>query len=457
MTSRRELPGDAEGLPRDLLARSKALRSQLDYSEALAVARASVIAHQANSDSSLQLAEAQLMLGRLEEDLGDLDAAEAAYTAAGAAADLGPALSCHVVRVHALTKLVSVLRDRGAMEEADAALAEALTIAETHLPHRLEHAEVIAEQSRQVLQHGAHEEAERLAGQAVAMADAAPSSMAREEIRTGALGALGTVLRVRGRYAQAYSVLQDALATAEATFGPGSLEAASALNDLGVCDKFSGRFDEGIEQYQRALAVFEEAVGLENPSVASLYHNLGGIWHARRDYDAAEPWARRAVELRERLLGPEHVAVAADRAALASILTALGRYDEAERLLRDALSCLERTFGPENHDVVANYGNLAGIARRHGDLEEAERLYRHALGIKERLLGPEHPEVATTLNNLAVVCRRRGLLDEAEALYRRAIDILSTTVEPTHPALAASRDNLSRMLNDRERGGAGTS
>ena len=320
MTSRRELPGDAEGLPDDLLARSKALRGQLEYSEALAVARASVIAHQANSDSNPQLAEAQLLLGRLEEDLGDPDAAEAAYTAAVAAAELAPAPACHVVRVHALTKLVSVLRDRGAMEEADAALTEALTIAETHLPDGLEHAEVVAEQSRQLLQHGAHEEAERLASRAVAMADAAPSSVAREEIRTGALSALGTVLRVRGRYAQAYSVLQDALASAEATFGPGSLEAAGALNDLGVCDKFSGRFDEGIEQYQRALAVFEEAVGLENPSVASLYHNLGGILHARRDYDAAEPWARRAVELRERLLGPDHVTVAADRAALASIL-----------------------------------------------------------------------------------------------------------------------------------------
>jgi hypothetical protein len=136
------------------------------------------------------------------------------------------------------------------MEEADAALTEALAIAETHLPNELEHAEVLAEQSRQVLQHGAHEEAVRLASQAVGMADA-PSSVAREEIRTGALSALGTVLRVRGRYAQAYSVLQDALASAEATFGPGSLEAAGALNDLGVCDKFSGRFDDGIEHHRR--------------------------------------------------------------------------------------------------------------------------------------------------------------------------------------------------------------
>jgi tetratricopeptide (TPR) repeat protein len=441
-----------EGPPDDLLVESRGFRERFEYSEALAMARAAVTAHQATGNSGLRLAEGHLLCGQLEEDLGDLDAAEAAYLAAAAAAEPAPLPGCHGVRVRALARLASVLRDRGAIAEADAALADALASAETDLPGGLEHAEVVAEQSRQLIEHGAREEAERLARRAVTMAEAAPASAAREETRTRALSALGTALRVGGRYAEAHSVLQDALASAQAAFGPGSLEAANALNDLGVCDKFSGRFDEGIEQYQRALAIFTGTTGLENSNVASLYHNLGGILHARQDFGAAEPWARRAVELRERRLGPDHVLVAADRAALAAILMALRRYDEAEELLRDALSCLERAFGPENHDVVANYGNLAMIARRRGDLEEAERLYRRALDIKERLLGPQHPEVGITLNNLAVVCRRRGLLDEAEALYRRAIDVLSATVEPAHPALTASRDNLGKLLNDRRAG-----
>lgn len=301
MTTGREMPRRGEGLPDDLLARARRLRGQLEYSQALAVARAAVTAYQVTGDSRPQLAEAQLVVGQLEEDLGDPDAAETAYIAAAAAAEVAPAAACHSVRVRALAKLASVLRDRGAIGEADAALAEALASAETHLPNGLEHAEVVAEQSRQLIQHGAHEEAGRLASRAVAMAEAAPSDAARRETRTRALSALGTALRVSGRYVEAHSVLQDALASAEAAFGLRSLETASALNDLGVCDKFSGRFDEGIEQYQRALAIFEETVGLENPNVASLYHNLGGILHARRDFDAAEPWARRSVELRERL------------------------------------------------------------------------------------------------------------------------------------------------------------
>jgi hypothetical protein len=202
-----------EGSPDDLLAESRGLRKRLEYSEALAMARAAVTA-QATGALGLRLAESHLLCGQLEEDLGDLDAAETAYLAAAAAA-AEPALlaGCHGIRVRALARLASVLRDRGAIAEAGAALAGALANAETNLPGGLEHAEVVAEQSRQLIEHGAREEAERLARRAVTMAEAGPASAAREETRTRALSALGTALRVGGRYAEAHSVLQDAFAS----------------------------------------------------------------------------------------------------------------------------------------------------------------------------------------------------------------------------------------------------
>ena len=160
MTNGRGRPRRGEGFPGDPLAEPGRLRGRLEYREALAVARAAVTAQQASSDSTPRLAEIQLMLGQLEEDLGDPDAAEAAYNAAAAAAELAPIPVCHSVRVRALTRLVSVLRDRGAIDEADAALTAALASAETHMPSGLEHAGVVAEQSRQLSQHGAHEQAE---------------------------------------------------------------------------------------------------------------------------------------------------------------------------------------------------------------------------------------------------------------------------------------------------------
>jgi hypothetical protein len=65
------------------------------------MARAPVTAQQAATDPGPGLAASQLLRGQLEEDLGDLDAAEAAY--------------------------------RGAVAEAEGALAEALAIAGTRM------------------------------------------------------------------------------------------------------------------------------------------------------------------------------------------------------------------------------------------------------------------------------------------------------------------------------------
>lgn len=445
------VPVSADESPAALIARAREFRFRADYQAAWAVAEAAVsISREDPEPDPLLFAEGHLLLGQLAEDLGDPAAAEAAYVAAATAADPAETPANQVVAVVARTRLVSVLRDRGAVDDAEVKLSQAMAIAEADLPDGLEHAEVVAEQSRQRLDMGAPDEAERLAAQAVAVSAAAPPSVPQEGTRARTLSALGTVLRVRGRYSDAYPVLQEALTAAQAAFGTRSLEAANALNDLGVCDKFSGRFEEGVHHYQSCLRMYQASVGLEHPDVASVYHNLGGILHASRDFIAAEPWARRAVELRKQLLGPEHIKTAADQAALASILLDLNRDEEANTLLEKALATFEGTYGPDNHHEIAVYLNgLATIARRRGDLDQAERLHRRALAIKERLLGHDHPEVAITLNNLAVVCRRRGNLNEAEALYRAAITILSRTVDSTHPTLTASRNNLDRLLHQR--------
>lgn len=299
-----------EGSPDDLLAESGRLRRQLKYSEALAMARAAVSAARATGDSGPRLAESQLLRGQLEEGMGDLDAAESAYVAAAAL----PA--CHGVRVRALTRLVSVLRDRGAIAEADAALAAALASAEIHMPGGLEYAAAVAEQSRQLIEHGAREEAERLARRAVAMAEAAPPSAAREETLTRARSALGTALRVRGRYVEARSVLQKALASAQAAL-------AAILMAL-------GRHDEAEGLLRDALSCLEQAFGPENHDVVANYGNLAVIARRRGDLDEAERLYRRALEIKERMLGPEHPEVGTTLNNLAVVCRRRGLLDEAE-------------------------------------------------------------------------------------------------------------------------------
>src|SRR5947208_3554198 len=103
--------------------------------------------------------------------------------------------------------------------------------------------------------------------------------------------------RAAGRYEEARAPLREALALAEASFGPEDIEVASVLNQLGMLDKYAGRFDEGERAYRRALAILERAYGPDDPRLADIYHNLGGLAHARGRYEEGEPLARRGLEM----------------------------------------------------------------------------------------------------------------------------------------------------------------
>jgi tetratricopeptide (TPR) repeat protein len=255
----------------------------------------------------------------------------------------------------------------------------------------------------------------------------------------------GEIARGRADYHGAERMLRESIAFAEATFGPQSIETATALNALAMSFKYSGNFDEGADLYRRALSILERAVGAVHPDVASLHHNLGGIEHARGNYTEAEPYARRSVEIRRAVSGADHPAVAEDEAAWASILHALGRDDEAESLLRGALPVLEHALGPEHPEVAAAWNNLAAVLQRREDYAAADEAYRRALAAKERLLGSNHPAVALTLNNLAVNARRRGRPAEAESLYLRALAALER-VEPDHPTRLLAVRNYAKLL-----------
>ena len=142
--------------------------------------------------------------------------------------------------------------------------------------------------------------AERTLREALSLAGAHPEGL----VRTQAAGALASVYRARGRYAQAESLLTESIALAVQDPAIGARELAWLLNELAVTYKYTGQFDEAERIYQRALALLEQELGPEHPEMATVYHNLGGLAHARGDFAAALPYARRSVNLRERALGP---------------------------------------------------------------------------------------------------------------------------------------------------------
>ena len=226
-------------------------------------------------------------------------------------------------------------------------------------------------------------EGERLARQALAVAEAPAASRNRDELLARSLRAVGTVYRARGRYPDAERAFTRALGHATCGFGAESLEVAELLNDLGMTFKYVGRFADAEAAYDHARQILDELPDVDEEDVAALFHNLGGLAHARGDFATAEPLARRAVEIRTQTFGPTDPAALLDRSAHAAILFGLGRLDEAETSLRGLLGDLEAAFGADHPEVAVALNNLAATLQARGAWAEAESLYRRVIAVKK--------------------------------------------------------------------------
>jgi tetratricopeptide (TPR) repeat protein len=428
------------------------MRDAGDYQGAWLAARTAADTLRSAGATPDRLAASLILLGRIEEDLGNhaaaRDALEEARSLAGGQAWLEATCALACAELAGVARSVA---DTSGAERLTAQACDLLDNAQAPLPPHVASA-VLTQASLDALEAGEDAVAVMTATRALEATDAMQHGRTRARARVAALLALGRVHQASGRYDEAAAVQRSALAEAETTLGPASIETANALNDLGMTGKYRGRFDEAAAAYGRALALLDAAAGGIHPDSASIHHNLGGLAHARRDFAAGEAPARRAVAIRSATLGPDHPVTVLDRAALASILHGLGQDGEAEAILRDAIPLLETALGANHYEVAVSVNNLAAILQRRGALREAEVLYRRALASKESTLGPGSPLIATGLNNLATVLRRLGRLDEAETLYRRALSVLETSVEPSHPNLATTRANLERLHRERASG-----
>jgi len=195
-----------------------------------------------------------------------------------------------------------------------------------------------------------------------------------QRLRIQTTRGLATVTRALGRDPEAETMLKDALAMAEGTFGWKHPDVAGVLNDLGAHYTHTRDYEKALRAYRRALTITEETLGADDPQAAAILHDLAVLEHARGQFAAGEPFARRAVSIREKTVGPDHPLVAADVVVVAALLEGQGKYDEAEPLYRRALLVYGRWFGPDHDEVAATANHLARIFDRAMD----QRLTKHA-------------------------------------------------------------------------------
>ena len=169
-----------------------------------------------------------------------------------------------------------------------------------------------------------------------------------------------------------------------------------------------GIYDRAQHLLERALITGRAAFGPEHASVAQTLNDLGALAAEKGDYKTAAASLESALSMRRRIYGPEHTNVADTLAELGRIYQDQGLNERAEPLHREALAIRRKALGDEHGETAVSLSDLASVLRLNGDLEGAEALLRQSLEVNRKTRGEAHAMTATTLHDVALVDGSQG-------------------------------------------------
>lgn len=247
-----------------------------------------------------------------------------------------------------------------------------------------------------------------------------PSAFQADE-RADALNALGSVLLRIGRYGDAGTCFEQALAVRPTD--------ADARNSYGLALVRLGLREQAIAQFARAIEL--------SPAHADAVGNLAGALASAGRHADAENAFQRAITL-----APGSAAV---RTAYGNFLASQKRFEDAERQFVAAI-----TADPSYSQAHNNLGNL--YASR-GDFESAVRLYRQAI-VGDVAFAEAYYNLGTALTRLgrsadAVSAYRDGL--SQAPLHSRLIGALAWVLATTADESVRDADEaveLAESLDD---------
>jgi tetratricopeptide (TPR) repeat protein len=245
---------------------------------------------------------------------------------------------------------------------------------------------------------------------------------------------LAKVLEADGRYRQALAAAERALALRRRQLGASHPAVATSLRSTGLVLYRLGRFQQARGRLDEALAVQRTVLGPDHPDLAVTLTDLGRVLNSQGQFAAAVARHRESVALCERALGPDALPVADALNELGNSLDDSGHYAEALASYRRSLAIRRRALS-EHPAVAASLNNIGTVLINQQRLAEAYTYQIEALGILERTVGRHHPKAYRTLHNLASGLLQRGRYREALPWIEEALTVAEAH-GPDHPLVA---------------------
>ncbi len=291
------------------------------------------------------------------------------------------------------------------------------------------HAETFYLQGSLLSSAGEAKEAEKTFEMA---ATAAAEAKDDERLVLASLQLLNVIGHQQARYAEALAIGRMARVLIKRCGRQPGL-AVAADNQIAIILTDQGKYGEAQSMIERALAETERLHGPEHLDVAAGLNNLATTLVEQGHYQQAQQAFQRAVNIRSRVLGPGHPSVAHAMSNLCAVLLRQGKFAQAHTLYIKALAIVEKALGPNHSRVAMVLSNLASVELELSQYQEANEHYRRALEIAQRIYGPRHPRIALVLNNMGELSIAEGKPGRALKQCRQALEIATAALGPRHP------------------------
>jgi tetratricopeptide (TPR) repeat protein/RecA/RadA recombinase len=257
------------------------------------------------------------------------------------------------------------------------------------------------------------------------------------------------LLQLRGRLAEAETLLRAVLGDTRAIFREDSPEAVDARYALAELLDYRGRMAEAEEEYRAVFAARSSSLGPDHPKTLAARKGVARLSHQRGRLREAEDEYRLVLDTYRTCLGDRHPATLATRHDLAQVLHERGLFRQAEEDFRQALGTCNQVLGPQHPSTLAMRHELADLLRDRGLLKEAETEFRAVLDLRRTAQGDNHPDTVAARYGLATVLRDRGWPGDAEHEFREVLEIRRELLGDEHPSTLAVRHGLADLLMER--------
>jgi tetratricopeptide (TPR) repeat protein len=279
--------------------------------------------------------------------------------------------------------------------------------------------------------------------QARNLAERAEAMLGPDDRNTSlALSRLGSVLWSMGRYEEAATAGERAVAILRRTVGPETIQSAFAANDLGLIYRDAGRYPEALNVFREAQAAAERGLGSEHLHTVRLVYNLGLLWSDIYRLDEALPAMERVYLIRAKALGEDDRATLRARESIGTILSRAGRFEDAALVQESVYQAYVRTLGSDDTYTLYAQALLGGSLVKIGRIEEGLVHDRSALEALQRRLGPWHFYSRQAFYGYVCDLIETGELEQADALlsaripHMRSEKVAASHVVDVHMARA---------------------